>query len=115
MKDVKWRDVKVGQVLEVRDNEDFPADLLCLSCKRPDGVAYIRTTNLDGIPTLCLFTAPALLAIHPNLAGVLMEGIKRVSILMVQHNQALNKKVSHGYAVRRGVKPQDPESCGPQS
>ncbi len=50
VKDVKWRDVKVGQVLEVRDNETFPADLLCLSCKRPDGVAYIRTTNLDGEP-----------------------------------------------------------------
>lgn len=48
MKDVKWRDVKVGEVLEVRDNEIFPADLLCLGCKRVDGVAYIRTTNLDG-------------------------------------------------------------------
>ena len=48
MKDAKWRDVCVGQILEVRDNEDFPADLLCLACARADGVAYIRTTNLDG-------------------------------------------------------------------
>ena len=49
VKDCKWRDIKVGQILEVRDNENFPADLLCLACARPDGVAYIRTTNLDGI------------------------------------------------------------------
>ena len=38
----------MGQILEVRDNENFPADLLCLACARSDGVAYIRTTNLDG-------------------------------------------------------------------
>ena len=48
VKDCKWKDVKVGQILEVRDNENFPADLLCLACARSDGVAYIRTTNLDG-------------------------------------------------------------------
>jgi len=28
--------------------EAFPADLLCLKVDSPDGVAYIRTTNLDG-------------------------------------------------------------------
>ena len=62
MKDCKWRDIKVGQILEVRDNENFPADLLCLACARADGVAYIRTTNLDGdFPAL--FT-PAML--HMN-------------------------------------------------
>ena len=48
VKDAKWRDVRVGDILEVRDNEDFPADLLCLACERTDGVAYIKTTNLDG-------------------------------------------------------------------
>ena len=42
----------MGQILEVRDNEDFPADLLCLACARSDEVAYIRTTNLDGIVSL---------------------------------------------------------------
>ena len=68
VKDVKWRDIKVGQVLEVRDNEDFPADLLCLSCKRSDGVAYIRTTNLDGIPPLCFLTPFALVTLCLKLA-----------------------------------------------
>lgn len=32
----------------LRHQEAFPADLLCLKVDSPDGVAYIRTTNLDG-------------------------------------------------------------------
>ena len=44
--------MKVGQVLKVYDDEDFPADLLCLFCNLADNVCYIKTTNLDGaLPT----------------------------------------------------------------
>ena len=35
-------------VLEVRDGENIPADLLCLHCPHPDNVAFIKTVNLDG-------------------------------------------------------------------
>lgn len=34
--DIQWRDVRVGQVLQVRDDELFPADLLCLYSALPD-------------------------------------------------------------------------------
>lgn len=43
-----WREVKVGQILRVNDDELFPADLLCLSSALPDNVCFIKTTNLDG-------------------------------------------------------------------
>ena len=43
-----WREVKVGQVLRVNDDELFPADLLCLASALPDNVCFIKTTNLDG-------------------------------------------------------------------
>ncbi len=46
--DVKWSAVKVGMVLKVLNDEDFPADLLCLYCSLDDNVCYIKTTNLDG-------------------------------------------------------------------
>lgn len=49
---MKWKDVKVGQVLKVMSDEDFPADLLCLHCDLPDNVCYIKTTNLDGATSL---------------------------------------------------------------
>lgn len=34
--DIRWKDVRVGQVLQVRDDELFPADLLCLHSALPD-------------------------------------------------------------------------------
>jgi magnesium-transporting ATPase (P-type) len=43
--DITWRDVRVGQVLHVRDDELFPADLLCLYSALPDKVCFIKTTN----------------------------------------------------------------------
>lgn len=46
--ETKWRHVHVGDIVEVHDNEDFPADLLCLHCQLEDGVCYNKTTNLDG-------------------------------------------------------------------
>ncbi|KAK9836118.1 hypothetical protein WJX81_002623 [Elliptochloris bilobata] len=46
--DVRWHNVAVGMVLEVRDGEDFPADLLCLHCASEHNVCYVKTTNLDG-------------------------------------------------------------------
>ena len=43
-----WKRVKVGSILKVFDDEDFPADLLCLYCSLADSICYIKTTNLDG-------------------------------------------------------------------
>ncbi len=37
-------------LLEVRDNENIPADLLCLHCSHADNVCFIKTVNLDGKP-----------------------------------------------------------------
>ena len=47
-RDIAWRDVRVGQVLRVQDDELFPADLLCLHSALPDKACFIKTTNLDG-------------------------------------------------------------------
>ena len=32
----------------MRDEELFPADLMCLHSELPENVCYIKTTNLDG-------------------------------------------------------------------
>lgn len=45
---VKWKDIKVGDVVRVKDDELFPADILCLKTGLRDKVCFIRTTNLDG-------------------------------------------------------------------
>lgn len=46
--DKKWEDVKVGEILQVYDEESFPADLLCIYSDLPDDVCFIKTANLDG-------------------------------------------------------------------
>lgn len=34
--DITWKDVRVGQVVQVNDDELFPADLMCLYSALPD-------------------------------------------------------------------------------
>ncbi|KAK9787844.1 hypothetical protein WJX73_000953 [Symbiochloris irregularis] len=47
-KDVRWRDVQVGEVVKVTKDAFFPADLLLLSSSSADGICMVETINLDG-------------------------------------------------------------------
>ncbi|XP_020665205.3 phospholipid-transporting ATPase VA [Pogona vitticeps] len=43
-----WKEVKVGDFIQLRCNEIIPADILVLSSSDPDGLCHIETANLDG-------------------------------------------------------------------
>ena len=43
-----WIDVQVGDILEVRNNEQIPADMIILATSDEQGTAYIETSNIDG-------------------------------------------------------------------
>ncbi|XP_075212548.1 ATPase phospholipid transporting 8A1 isoform X3 [Lycorma delicatula] len=45
---VKWRHVVVGDIVKVRNNDFFPADMLIISSSEPQAMCYIETMNLDG-------------------------------------------------------------------
>ncbi|KAI8838402.1 hypothetical protein BC829DRAFT_493000 [Chytridium lagenaria] len=47
-KETSWGNVKVGDVVLLRNNEPIPADLVILSTSEPECLCYIETKNLDG-------------------------------------------------------------------
>ncbi|KAJ9314547.1 hypothetical protein DTO271D3_5285 [Paecilomyces variotii] len=45
---VKWRNIKVGDVVKIERDEPVPADVVLLHADGPNGIAYIETMALDG-------------------------------------------------------------------
>jgi len=45
---IKWKNILVGNILKINQNEQFPADLILLNSYDRNCVCYIETKNLDG-------------------------------------------------------------------
>jgi phospholipid-translocating ATPase len=45
---VQWQDVRVGDIIRLRRDDNLPADIVLLHASGPNGVAYIETMALDG-------------------------------------------------------------------
>lgn len=43
-----WKDVRVGDVLRIYNNDEVPADLIILSTSDDDNCCFVETKNLDG-------------------------------------------------------------------
>jgi P-type E1-E2 ATPase len=44
----QWKDIRVGEIIKVQDEEFCPCDILLLSSADPKGTCYVETKNLDG-------------------------------------------------------------------
>ena len=79
---IPWSEVAVGDLLEIKQDEFFPADIVLLHASTPGGMAYVETSNLDG----CVHTAVLLFSVFVfclsfvlSCAGVVL--ILRCSVL----------------------------------
>ena len=43
-----WKNLRVGQIVQVLQDQYFPADLALLRSANANGIAYVETKNLDG-------------------------------------------------------------------
>lgn len=43
-----WKDVKVGDMLRIYNNDEIPADVIILATSDADNCCYVETKNLDG-------------------------------------------------------------------
>ncbi|OOQ89987.1 putative haloacid dehalogenase-like hydrolase [Penicillium brasilianum] len=46
--EIKWQDIRVGDVIKLQRDQPVPADFALLHANGPNGVAYIETMALDG-------------------------------------------------------------------
>lgn len=53
-----WRDMRVGDIILLRNNEMIPADVMILATSEPDGVCFVETKNLDGETNLKIRQSP---------------------------------------------------------
>jgi phospholipid-transporting ATPase len=64
----KWQDIKLGDIILVKENEYFPADLVIINSSEPEGMAYIETKNLDGETNLKFKQS------HSKIANIIKTG-----------------------------------------
>jgi P-type E1-E2 ATPase len=49
---LQWKEITVGDLIIVRQDEAFPCDIVIFSTSNVDGIAYMNTASLDGEKSL---------------------------------------------------------------
>ena len=44
----KWSQIKLGDIIKVENNQQFPADIVLLASSDENGICYAETKNIDG-------------------------------------------------------------------
>ena len=55
---IKSGELQMGEIVEVKKDGVFPADLMLIDSNLPDGICYIETGTLDGEKTLKIKSSP---------------------------------------------------------
>ena len=61
-----WKELQVGDIVHLSNDEMIPADILLLHTSDPNGYCYIDTLNLDGETNLKQREVPNGLALAKN-------------------------------------------------
>ncbi len=67
---VQWDQLKVGDVIKLKRNDDVPADIVLLHADGEEGVAYVETMALDGETNLKSKQVPVALKGCDSIKGI---------------------------------------------
>lgn len=56
--EIEWKNIRVGNIVKVMENQYFPCDVLLVGGSLPKGICYVETKNLDGETNLKHKQAP---------------------------------------------------------
>ena len=54
---IKWKDIKCGYIIEVKEDEVVPADMVLIHSSAAKGSCYVETKSLDGETNLKMKSA----------------------------------------------------------
>ncbi|EFC36194.1 predicted protein [Naegleria gruberi] len=55
---IKSKDIKVGDIIKLEENDEIPADCVLIQSANENGISYVTTANMDGEVDLKLKQAP---------------------------------------------------------
>lgn len=70
---MQWQELRVGDIIKLRRDENVPADIILLHATGPNGIAYIETMALDGETNLKSKQACPIFTEHSNSLSALQS------------------------------------------
>ena len=105
-------DLYVGDIISIKENDTFPADIILIDSNLPEGICYVETGTLDGEKTLKLKEASKLTGSSYNIQGEKsvifnMEGVvfaDRPNPELYQLNGKMHLKYSNNLTISEELK-----------
>ncbi|XP_071950610.1 phospholipid-transporting ATPase IF-like isoform X5 [Antedon mediterranea] len=68
--DTRSSDIRVGDIVRCKLNDEFPCDMIVLSSENPEGECYVTTANLDGETNLKMHRSLPVTALLQNVESL---------------------------------------------